>query len=367
MSILSPFKKIHDSLLDSVLRYFTRRHEMDNIHKKHHLYSHLTLSPEQKERIDTLFIQNYGKKFPYDWHLLYQSYLGVFCENYFPEILFSTKLEPLLNPKRYTRAFEDKNMVEIIVSGLEAVRCPQTYLACIGGTFRDGYHQILNKEEAVSSLSNIGSCVVKKTIDTSSGRDVMMCEFREGVDTKSGSSVEQVFEIIGDDFIIQERISQWHELASLYPNSLNTFRVMTYIIDGEIKLCPLALRMGRNGADRDNIHYGGIVVGVSNDGYLKDCAFSEYQERFPSHPDSGMLFSGCHIQHIDRIIGAAKKLHAKIPQLKCLSWDLTLDVDGVPVLIEINMAGQSSWFPQMVNGEALFGDDTPKMLQLIRK
>lgn len=367
MSILSPFKKIHDSLLDSVLRYFIRRHEMDNIHKKHHLYSHLTLSPEQKEKIDTLFIQNYGKKFPYDWHLLYQSYLGVFCENYFPEILFSTKLEPLLNPKRYTRALEDKNIVEIIVSGLEEVRCPQTYLACIGGTFRDGYHQILNKEEAASSLSNIGSCVVKKTIDTSSGRDVMMCEFRDGIDTKSGSSVEQVFEIMGDDFIIQERISQWHELASLYPNSLNTFRVMTYIIDGEIKLCPLALRMGRNGADRDNIHYGGIVVGVSNDGYLKDSAFSEYQERFPSHPDSGMLFSGYHIQHIDRIIVAAKKLHAKIPQLKCLSWDLTLDAEGVPVLIEINMAGQSSWFPQMVNGEALFGDDTPKMLQLIRK
>ena len=256
MSILSPFKKIHDSLLDVISRYYAIKPEMNNIHKKRHLYSHITLSPEQKERIDTLFIQNYGKKFPYDWHLLYQSYLDVFSENYFPEILFSTKLEPLLNPKRYTRALEDKNIVEIIVSGLEEVRCPQTYLACIGGTFRDGYHQILKKSDAASALSNIGFCVVKKTIDTSSGRDVMMCEFRDGIDTKSGSSVEQVFEIMGDDFIIQERISQWHELASLYPNSLNTFRVMTYIIDGEIKLCPLALRMGRNGADKDNLHYG---------------------------------------------------------------------------------------------------------------
>lgn len=47
--------------------------------------------------------------------------------------------------------------------------------------------------------------------------------------------------------------------------------------------------------------------------------------------------------------------------------DLSLDTEGAVVLIEVNTTGQSAWFCQMVNGESLFGENTGKMLQLIRK
>lgn len=60
-------------------------------------------------------------------------------------------------------------------------------------------------------------------------------------------------------------------------------------------------------------------------------------------------------------------MHANLSYLGILSWDLSLDTEGAVVLIEVNTTGQSAWFCQMVNGESLFGENTGKMLQLIRK
>lgn len=49
-----------------------------------------------------------------------------------------------------------------------------------------------------------------------------------------------------------------------------------------------------------------------------------------------------------------------------LSWDLTIDEEGQVVIIEMNSTGQSAWFPQFVNGESLFGENTPQILKLIK-
>ena len=233
--------------------------------------------------------------------------------------------------------FQDKNLCNLICENAEGVRCPETYLSCIYGTWRDGANHILKEDEAKSIVSDIGECVIKKTIDTSSGRDVMICNISNGADIKSNLSLSQIFTEMGENFIVQERIQQYDALSAIYPNALNTFRVMTFIADGKIHTAPLAMRMGRNGADRDNIHYGGIVVGVSDDGILKREAYSEFQERFAKHPDTGVVFEG-----------------------------FVIDKDGIAVLIEINLRAQSVWFPQMVNGQSLFGEHTAEMLSLIR-
>lgn len=61
----------------------------------------------------------YGHKIPYDWHRLYQSYTGVFCENYFPEILFSTLLEPYTNPYHIAEFLDDKNLLPVLFRGID--------------------------------------------------------------------------------------------------------------------------------------------------------------------------------------------------------------------------------------------------------
>lgn len=341
--------------------------EYGNIKRKEALCNKVILSQEEKAQIDAFFLEHYGQKIPYHWHRLYQSYTGTFRKDYFPEILFSTRLEWLLNEREDAGFLGDKNLLDVLFGNVQGVRVPKTQASCVRGIARDENRAICKLEALAEKIANIGPCVVKKTVDTNSGRDVMLCSFQNGVDIHSGKTVLEVLSTFGRDFVVQELILQSEALAKINSTSVNTFRVISYFCDGAIHVCPIALRVGRNGADKDNIHYGGISVGVKPDGFLRKAAFSEFGEEFLIHPDSQIVFEDYKIPSTEYLGDAAKALHACVPWLKVVSWDLTIDADDQITLIEMNTVGQSAWFPQMVNGEPLFGENTPQMLALIRE
>lgn len=340
--------------------------EYQNIRNKQALCDKVTLTPEQKEQIDCFFLEHYGKTVPHHWHRLYQSYTGVFCKDYFPEILLSTELEGLLNDRAICALLGDKNLLDVLFGGVKEVHIPTTLLSCVSGVYRDEEKNVCAFEALVQKLGNLGPCVIKKTKDTDSGRDVMICNFSHGKEQRSGEFAADVINQFGKDFVVQELVQQSDALATLNNSSVNTFRVISYICDDQLHICPIALRLGRNGADKDNIHYGGISIGVKPDGTLRKQAFTEYGEAYAAHPDSKVVFEGYFIPSANRLGETAKRLHACVPWLKIISWDLTIDSDETITLIEMNTVGQSAWFPQMVNGESLFGENTAAMLERIR-
>lgn len=186
--------------------------------------------------------------------------------------------------------------------------------------------------------------------------------------TSAGSlAVREVLEKFGNNFVVQELIHQADVLATLNPSSVNTFRVITYILDDRIHICPIALRLGRSSSDRDNIHYGGVCIGINADGTLKKKHFRNKENILFFTRIQGQILRLQHRGNLTRIKETVLKMHANLPYLGILSWDLSLDTEGAVVLIEVNTTGQSAWFCQMVNGESLFGENTGKMLQLIRK
>lgn len=357
--------KISQKLNKFILKNVRIVAESLNIKRKKKLINLVALTKEQKKEIDDFFKEHYGKKIKYHWHRLYQSYTGVFRKDYFPEVLLTTKLELVLNSLDASMILGNKNLLKQLFSTVNEVHIPETYLCCIEGTCRDAYNNLSNLEMVSDIVKNL-ECVIKKSTDTSSGRDVMICSFEDGIDKKTNMSIGDIVGEMGDNFVIQERIKQFKELSDIYPNALNTFRVMTYILDGEIYHCPIALRLAQNGADRDNIHYGGMCIGVDDEGFLYDKAFEEYGASYEVHPDTLIKFKGYRISKAKELISCAKKLHACIPMLGIVSWDLTIDDEGRVTLIEANTMGQSAWFPQMIQGKALFGKNTPRLLEMIR-
>lgn len=265
--------------------------EYSNVRKKKHLIQRVSLSSKQKAEIDSYFKKHYGRKLPYHWHRLYQSYTGNFQVEYFPEILFSTRLEPRLNSFHEAELLGDKNLLPLLIGNDSGLRIPHTFGSCVKGRFRDGELQFVSREHLCQLLANIGDCVVKKTIDTSSGRDVQVCCFIEGKDCGTGYTVSEVLESFGKDFVVQEKIKQHHTLQQLNGTSVNTFRVITYYCNDNVYVCPIALRLGRSNANRDNIHYGGICIGVDGNGILHEEAYSEYGDRYRVHPDSHVKFA----------------------------------------------------------------------------
>lgn len=365
MELFEKFCSFIIKIRDKIAVFLHSRIEWKNIKNKKNLINKVNLTKEQEKQIDKFFIEHYGKKINKSWHKLYQSYTGEFHFDYFPEILYSTKLEKKLNDTTVAEVLTDKNILEKLISNVKNVRAPKTYAQCINGRYLIN-GQFCQQEDIYKKIKNI-SCVIKKTVDTNSGRDVEICDFENGVNKKNGEYAFDIFNKFGKNFVVQEKIIQHERLANINNTGVNTFRIMSYIYEGKVYLSPTVLRLCTGGRDKDNMHYNGIAVAVKDDNKLNSLAFSEYGKKYEKHPDSGVIFADYELPFMDSVRQAAKNIHSQMLWLGVLSYDMTVDANGQIVLIEINALGQSSWMPQMICGKPLFGEHTAYMLELIKK
>lgn len=334
------------------------------------LINKVILSPKQQKEIDTFYKSNYGRKIPYNWHRLYQSFTGEFHKDYFPEFLYTSNLEPMWNPLAYQTVYADKNLLSVLAKDIPKMRTARIFGSNVGGVYRNGESRIVSKNELLRELNKtIGNAeiVIKPTIETGSGKNVRFYKFIDGLQEGTGMPIELVLDQYNMDWNIQECVKNHSVLSNIYPYSVNTFRVITYVWEGKVYTTPLTLRVGRHGNRVDNAHADGLFVGCTDDGYLREWAYSEFQDKHNKHPDTGTVFKGYYIPQVPMILECAKKMQSRLTQMKIISWDMTLDEEGTVVLVEINTIGQTCWFPQMANGEPFFRDNTAAILQSMRK
>lgn len=354
------------SLRNRYLEQVTYKAEIRNIKKKKKLWSTVDITYNEDREIREYWKAISGQDIDTRWHRLYASYLKCpIQKDFFPEILYSTLLEKKLSDPKFYGILSDKGFLTTMFSGDDNYRMPNTIVYNSYGTFTDGEKNILSEEEAMKKVSDAGVIIIKPTIDTSSGEGVLKTEFKEGKD-ETGLTVKDVFKEYGQNFIVQECVKQSRYLSDLCDKSLNTFRVITYICKGKVYHAPLSLRMGTGTSYVDNIHMGGANIGITPDYKLRKYAFTEFGERFEVHPYSKVMFDGYDMSPLKDIVNVAHRLHGSVPMLKMISWDWSLDDNNMPVLIEMNISGQSVWFPQMVNGESFFGENTEYFANMLK-
>ena len=372
MELYRLIEKCLTGLLQWVWRIFIGIHEIKNIVAKRHLIQKVRLTDAQKKQIDAFYLEHYGKKVPYWWHRLYTGYTGEFDYKYLPEYLFSMVIEPKSNKRVNVLPLENKNMLEsVFVSGDNMVRVPETYMMCVDGHFVNKDKESLTKEEAICELLDLCEgdyqAVIKATVDTSSGRDIRMIQVKERRLVVDGDTWENLFEKMGTNFVIQERIKPHQTFAELYAHSINTLRVISYRCGEKIYIAPIIMRIGQGGGVVDNAHAGGMFIGVTDDGKLMPEAFTEYQKRYRKHPDTGIVFDGYQLPKVQRIKECAQKMHMRTPMLDFISWDFTLDEQGEIVLIEANLHAQAVWVSQIAHGKTFFDENAEAMLKYCRE
>lgn len=363
-------QKLFRSILSARNAYLTRvtqKAEVRNIEKKEYLWKTVSITAEEDKEIREYWKGVSGCEIDTRWHRLYASYLQCpIQKDFFPEILYSTKLEKKLSAPKFYGILSDKGFLTSIFPGDDSYRMPRTIVYNSYGTYTDGDKKVISEDEAFNVIKNAGVVIVKPTIDTSSGEGVLKADFNNGIDTMNGLKVKDIFKKYNQNFIVQECVKQSRYLADLCDKSLNTFRVITYICNGKLCHAPLSLRMGTGTSYVDNIHMGGANIGITEDYKLRKYAFTEYGERFEEHPYSHVRFGNYDISPLKKIVKVAYKLHGYVPMLKMISWDWSLDENDMPVLIEMNISGQSVWFPQMVNGESFFGENTKFFANMLK-
>ena len=275
---------------------------------------------------------------------------------YFPSDLFYSIVDIHYNDYRGANTIEDKNFNSLFFYD---VKQPITVARNIGGGILDENYKKISLNELHDRLSPDFSYVAKPSIGSGGGRGVMV--YTAGETEKFGEFVKYV-----DSFkncVVQRFATQHEQIASIYPNSINTIRMSTFFHNGEAKELSTVVRMGAGGNRVDNATAGGCFVGVDKTGQLKSVAYNDYGERFECHPTTGVPFKGHYIPNFDKLVKLAETLHNRFVNFsKYISWDFAIDADGDPILIEKNLSWSGLSFHQQCNGP-IFGDMTQQIIE----
>ena len=338
--------------------------------KRVEIYSQVELTDKQKEEIDKLYVENYGKKIPYIWHRHFTAFTGKFDAEYIPEMIYAPEFERFMcHHIEYAKVFTDKNMLYLLSKAI-GIKMPNTYLSATKGVYRDEEFAFIDRSTMLNKMNNLGEVFIKPTVDSSSGVGCFVADFRNGIDCVSKKTSEEILNSLGKDFAIQERLKCHESIRKIYSGSVNTFRIITYIWKNEIIPMPVIMRIGSGGAYLDNAHAGGMFIALDNDGTLHKKAFTEFKREFEEHPDTHIKFEGYKIDLFPDVLKAAIRMHESVPQIGCCNWDFTIDELGTPVMIEANMNNGkvcgSVWLVEMAHGCGPFGDKTKEVLRWLR-
>ena len=276
------------------------------------------------------------------WVQVYSDKTGIYSPEYVGSDIHYYNVEWSRIDYDYLRAFLDKNYMDV---DLPCVKHPVTLIRKIHGQYLDVDFNPMSKPQAIDKLyENLDpGIVVKISRSSSGGKGVRFLG--------KGSTKEDISEAldVDPDVAVQLVMRQHPEMAKMNASSVNTIRIICIILDGESIPLSAVVRIGNSGSRVDNFSSGGVGCGVKPDGRLNDCGYTQKGERYDVHPN-GFVFSEGFVPNFDKVLEAVKRCHMCVPMFGVASWDIAIDEDGEPVLIEYNVGGAGIDIHQYNNG-----------------
>lgn len=218
-------------------------------------------------------------------------------------------------------------------------------------------YRIITENDILEIVKNIETgLIIKKAENSMGGRNIHIWMPNE--------SIESLINVLKEykDCVVQQLVKQHESLSYLHKDSVNTIRIVTWNRMNEIIVLSSIVRMGVNGKKVDNASSGGIFCGINEDGTLKDVAYDTTGKMYEKHPQ-GAIFKGHKITNFDKCVTLVKSLAPRFSSISRLtSWDLAIDQNGEPLIIEANLSCGELDFHQITNGP-LFGDYTEEMIK----
>ncbi len=359
MGIMKIASSLFHSAKESFFIYRIKQGQNGKINqpRRQEIIGKVSFTPEQEKQIELFFEQSLGEKINLDWHKYYQGVSGGFAVDYMPEIYYSL-YEHYVNSQKYGAAFTDKVNQHTMLNTIPGIKTAELYLFSRKGIWYNGSFDRISKQEGAEILKKVGKCFYKPINDTNSGVGCGIFSTEEKTDDEILAFLDSY-----DNIMLESMVKNRADIAELHPNSLNTFRIMTYRLDGEVYATPSLLRIGVGGNHVDNAHAGGIFVGIDYDGAVNPHAHTEFGGSYDKHPSTNVVFEGRRIEGFPELLETLKKGHDHFQHLDIISWDAVIDPNGDFVIIEVNLFGQSPWLPQMANGCGAFGDNTARILE----
>lgn len=297
------------------------------------------LNRKVKREIKQYCRERFGS--PAYWpHLAYFTEMrGEFIKGWIPEDYFQYVLEPRLNPPAYhnlgdMRTSDHRRFGDFAIKPL--------YIF-VTGNFYNADFQLVKKEEVKEFLSRYDDSIVLKQEFGFGGKQVRVMHSSKFEPDRLKRKV---------NYIIQPFMKQYKTLNDLYPHSVNTFRVITFLKkDGTVEMKYVLLRFGVDGIKVDNLTSGGQCLYIEPDGKPSKIAYDTTGHQVGErHINTGFRFADLELPMFSKIVDSCINGHLKYPYIRLIGWDVCVNEAGEPKLIEWN-----THRPSYTWEDALFG------------
>lgn len=305
------------------------------------------------------YLNTWKARYAFDirWFDVYNrtNVFGADLAAYIPDGYYYAIVDKSLTNGLYADTMDDKNLYDLYFPD---VNQPATVIRKVRGVYLDAGYNIVSESEAVDKCVNNKNVVIKPSVNSSQGKGIVFWREDDGVQSLRKALSEN------SSVVVQDLITQHDFMASFTDSCVNTMRIVTLLWDSEISITSSVLIMGGATAKTNHLHGGGIVCGILPDGRLREIAFDGNLNEYRRHPN-GIVFADAKIPNYDRCVALVKKLAPRMSGVsKLLNWDITLDQNGEPLLIEVNLTWGGS--VQIAAGPA-FGDKTEEILDYVTR
>lgn len=312
------------------------------------------LSKEQQNEVES-FWGKYGISLSsLEWHRFYYSKAGIEDPRFVPEDVFHQIIRPRMNDIHLAAAWSDKAFTDWVVRDVKTVN---SVVRCVNGRLLDENYRLINVSEADRILNSYEALVIKPTMFTDTGKNVVL--------QNAPFDVSEIALKYGKYFVIQIPLKQHREYSKLNESSVNTLRIDTVLFDDRAFAVSAFIKVGQPGEFTDN---GGganrIFIGIRN-GRFTDFAYDHDCNKTYQIP-SKYEFAGKTVPFFNEMCEAVEKAHSYIPHFGLAFWDVAVDENGEPTIVEMNLRYPDTHVPQVGSGP-FFGEYTEEVLKYINK
>lgn len=238
--------------------------------------------------------------------------------------------------RSYSVAYQNKALLGRLFEGIAQ---PTTVVRRINGYYFDENYRHITEQEAINICSQWiqkGEELIVKPNASSGGHNINFITHGDGE-----TEIKAIFSKMGiSAFVAQVVLHQSAFMSQFNESSVNTIRINTLLHKGEAIPLSAIIRVGSSGVRVDNYCSGGSLIGINIEtGMCNDWAMANDHSNHAVLPNGLDLRDRQTIPNFDKVKELVIKAHWMIPYIKMISWDIALDENDMPLMIECNFAG----------------------------
>ncbi|SIS42669.1 Sugar-transfer associated ATP-grasp [Zobellia uliginosa] len=295
------------------------------------------LEPRLKKRADEYAIEILGWKGFSPWLHTYSALARDFKEGWIPDNYYGRvviqQIQGSYGQISFLKPLSNKLLNKKV--------CPEVASFINGFWFDHNLRPIKNTQVYDVIFKNTNQVICK--LDQSyQGRGIFRIE-------KEDFNLEQIEK--KGNCVIQKFIEQHPIFDELISEAVATIRITT-VIDSknEISVRACYLRLGRiNDTHVKSTNHIRVPLDIQN-GKLYNVGYLSNWKSINHHPDSKARFNHITIPNYQDCVSLVLNLHKEMPMVQSIGWDLSVDKDSTPVLMEWNGYSNDIKFSEAIQG-----------------